>query len=205
MTFGKRGVRRNAHGEKNGGAGAPFSGRASAGGPPDYALNYSFNDSALGIAGAFFFGWLLQPYFYGVEMDVNAIFLCMFFGIGFLGSLVIVFMGLSGKTKLRVDATGLARDQFFGESRISWDDLEGFEIMSVNYNKIVFAKAKKDGGLTSSKKLTMPKEAFKSKNTELLNWALYRRPDLAHLFLGVMSEVGAKKLARQFIEESAAL
>ncbi|MEZ5922534.1 MAG: hypothetical protein R3C60_14465 [Parvularculaceae bacterium] len=50
----------------------------------------------------------------------------------------------------------------------------------------------------------MPKEAFKSKDMELLNWAAFRRPDLAHLFLGVMSEVGARTLARQFMQEGAA-
>ncbi|MEZ5922533.1 MAG: hypothetical protein R3C60_14460 [Parvularculaceae bacterium] len=115
MTFGKRGVRVKAHNDVNGGA--IHRGRANAaGGPPDYVLNYSLNDSALGAGGVFLFGWLLEPYFRGVEMDMNAIFLCMLFGIGFLGSLVVVFMGLSGKTKLRVDASGLSRDQLFGKA-----------------------------------------------------------------------------------------
>ena len=202
MSFGRRGVRADAS-NFNGGLMRGAISNAAIGGADDYVLKFTPLDSLIGAVGAAVCYWVLEPTFHGARMDIEGAFISLMSGIGLIGCLFFIFMGLSGKTKFKADSTGISRDQLFNTSHMRWEDIEGFEILTVNYNKIVFAKATKSGGLTSSKKVTIPNAAFKSKDAEFLGWAAARRPDLVPLILGVMTKVGAKKLARSFVDAHA--
>ncbi len=118
-------------------------------------------------------------------------------GVGLLfvlGALALLGMAATGKEKLIVDANGLHQSTFFGKASVSWSDLETFEVWTVNFNKMIFAKSAKRGMGLMKKQISIPAKAFKSREFELAEMVAKFRPDLFGFVPAVMASVGAKKL-----------
>ncbi|MEL7487921.1 MAG: hypothetical protein AAGJ87_11970 [Pseudomonadota bacterium] len=119
----------------------------------------------------------------------------------FLGALALAASGFAsvvlGKGNFIADNSGIAYEAITGDSHIRWEDLDGFTIMSVNFNKIIYATRLKGTKETSSRQVMIPTKAFKSKELEFLTLTAANRPDLLPYFATVMKKVGAKKLLRE--------
>jgi hypothetical protein len=187
------------------GFGRAAQNRFSAGaGAEEFVMKYTVKEAVLGVFGMAVCGYFLEPAMSGGDMPGKAMFVSAMVALGFVGCGFLVVAGLLGKMKLKIDANGLTQGTLMGESHLAWQDIDGFEILTVNYNKSVFAKAKKSSMLSLAKKVSIPVSAFKSRNYELLNWTSAYRPDLAPHILAVMSTVGAKRLVKDLARENGA-
>lgn len=167
-----------------------------------FEIRFGAKDVMLGGALIAFFFWYLGPYFHGASMSANGFFMAMIAGFCLLAGVASAVMGLAGRVKFKADASGIHGGQLFGGSHIEWPEIAGFEMMSVNFNKIVFVKSHKSGGVFSETKITVPHEAFKSTKAEFLTLVAKHRPDLLPVFVAVMNKIGAKKLARELLGEA---
>lgn len=205
MSFGKRGLVQNGQAAVQADFGAAAPNRHGAAvGADDYVLKYGVKDALAGVLGMTLFGWFLEPAISGGSMTGKAMFLSAIAALCFLGCAFLFVVGVLRKTKFTADATGLAHGTLTGESRLAWQDIEGFEILTVNYNKSVFVKAKKTSMLSMAKKVRIPVGAFKSRDYELLKWTSAYRPDLTPQILAVMSKVGAKRLVKELAQGNTA-
>ncbi len=203
MSFGKRGLAANTQAMGQAGFGQAAQSSYSAGiGEEPYVLRYTKMEALFGALGMAVCWYFLEPALSGGAMTGKAIFMSVVLALGFLGCAFLCVAGLQGKMKLTVDSNGLAQGTLMGESRLDWPDVEGFEILTVNYNKSVFAKAKKASMMSMAKKVRIPVGAFKSRNYELLTWMRAHRPDLVPQMLAVMSKVGAKRLVKDLTSDA---
>ncbi len=205
MSFGRRGVKQDKHGMAQAGFGRSATGGASGGKGAygeEFVMKYTLLEAVIGAAGMAVCWYFLEPAMSGAAMTGKAMFISGIFALCFLGCSFLVCAGLCGKMKLKIDANGLTQGTLFGESHLAWQDIDGFEILTVNYSKSIFAKAKKTSMLSMAKKVTIPVSAFKSRHQELLEWTASYRADLVPHILAVMSKVGAKKQVRELIEKN---
>lgn len=196
MAFGKRGVTATAGGGVQGGGVRVAT--------PGYGEEIRFDHNSRSVASSLFLAVLGAGLLYYVPkhfvLDFRAYVLL---GASFL--LVIGFGGflmnaMLGKARLVIDGQGFRTESIFGDKVMRWEDLDHFEIMSINYSKTVFACARKSAGRTLTKKMAVPTDIFKDKDLRFVSATLGARADLAPQLVYVMRKVGAKKLAGALIE-----
>lgn len=118
-----------------------------------------------------------------------------------LGGVVILLNILTGKAKLVTTEQGLYTESVIGNRFIAWDDLEKMSALSINFNKLVQAKAKpkKSRLHASSGRINIPLCAMKRKDLAIVTAIIDNRPDLAETVFGIMHFVGAKKQAKALL------
>ncbi len=192
MAFGKRGTAAALDGGPRGGLGAASSGIG-------YGEEIRFDHGGSSVFVSLLFVLLGAGLVYYVPnnyvLDFKGWIAVAAGGLIFVGFTGKLLDALLGKAQLILDERGLRSESVFGDKAIGWEDLSGFEILSVNYTKTVFACAREKGPNTTVKKMAVPTGLFKDKSMRLVKTAMGRRPDLAPQVAGVMHKVGAKKLA----------
>ena len=164
-----------------------------------FEIKYGALDIALMALCILLFGWLLQNVFRGASMHGMDYFFALFFAISVIGFFANLIFAASGRTKFRADGIGLKSASLFKETSLRWAEIDGFEIMSVNGGKSIFAKASGGGMLSLARRAAIPALAFRSKDFGLLLQIANNRPDLLGAALNVADKVGAKKQAQEFV------
>ncbi len=183
-------------------SGADLDGQSNPGQRTEYRIARNWTDLAFGGVIIWSVGYFLSQPLGPEGWDITSIFIRSFLVLAFIGGLSMALDTVTGKAKLVLDDTGMKTESIIGNKHMRWEDIGKFQLMSINYNKMVFADRRKEARGSSSKRIVIPVKAFKSQSMEFAHFMAKHRPDLFPYVPAIMKKVGAKKLVKKFIENN---
>ena len=195
MTFGKRGAATlGDYGNYSSSDGGEQSTSRPGG---EYEMRAGAKDLLMGAFVAFVGAVMVTASSVDLRYGAEALAPMLVGGLLVVGGGYMALMALLQRPKLIVDQDGIHQNAMLGRTTVSWDEMHRFEIWTVNFNKIVYALSTENTPFLMKKRVTIPNDAFKSKDLELVKLVRKYRPDLLPQMPDIMKAVGAGKLARK--------
>ncbi len=133
-------------------------------------------------------------------MDDPGLFMLAISWLLMAGGAVIVANFFTRRASFLADETGFGNESLIGNRHMRWEDVEAFQVTTVNFVTTVNARASKKRHPSSKRYVNVPVSVFKDKDMTFVTNLLARRPDMAEPTVFVMKKVGAKKLLKKLME-----
>ncbi len=132
--------------------------------------------------------------------EEGSLFMMAMAGLILAGGALMLLNTALGKASLVVDDRGFRSESLLGTRNMNWEDLESFQITTINFVTTINAKARKKSERgNSSTYVHIPNHVFKRKDLVFVEELLSRRPDMADATVSVMQRLRAKKLLKQLM------
>lgn len=165
----------------------------SAAGEPFQRVEPGFKDLLVSI-GLIIMGASIWRY-----MDDPGLFMLAISWLVMAGGVLIAANLFTRRASFLADETGFGNESLIGNRHMRWEDVEAFQITTVNFVSTVNARARKDRHPTSKKYVNVPVSVFKDKELTFVSNLLSRRPDMAEPTVFVMKKVGARKQLKKLM------